>query len=293
MASKFAAGWARFIPMIGYHHIMMMVAAVAIVFLSILLAGCTSSNGLSNVYLLSLQYTNISSLAKADGAQVSTAIQEAVTNASRAGSGTTLEVRAGYMGLCMTQGDEDRICSSSARALASILKAEKKSVEIGNVTTEYSPDPLNLVMMANEFREKIVFDGLLFITIALTFACFLLLGTFPGWHEKVSDTGSEVEVKPFPARPVVGACLFTIGPAFGFALISVLWQHINSSSTASMVETLTYGAVAGHVGAAAMAFGWIAVGLVATVGLGLFIMKLSINLIMALTEEDESDYDED
>jgi hypothetical protein len=34
----------------------------------------------------------------------------------------------------------------------------------------------------------------------------------------------------------------------GFGLITILWQHVNSSATATMAEILTYGAVSGHVG---------------------------------------------
>lgn len=133
---------------------------------AILLAGCTSSNGLSNVYLLSLHYNDINTIGRANPAQVSTTIQQAVLNVSRAGNHSRLEVRAGYMGLCVTQGGDDHICSSSAKALASILKTEKTNNEVGNAslgnaTLEYTPDPLNLILIASDFREKIVFDGLL------------------------------------------------------------------------------------------------------------------------------------
>lgn len=53
-----------------------------------------------------------------------------------------------------------------------------------------------------------------------------------------------------------------------------------------MVETLTYGAVSGHVGPAAMALGWIAVGMVGVAAFGLLIMIMSISLIRKLTEEE-------
>jgi len=65
------------------------------------------------------------------------------------------------MGLCISQGDEGRVCSSSAKILANIIKAEKTTSITGNMTTEATPDPLNLIMIAEEFRTKIVFDGLL------------------------------------------------------------------------------------------------------------------------------------
>lgn len=127
---------------------------------AILLAGCTTSDNLGNVYLLSLRYTN-NSEAATKPAQVSTMIQSAVYNISQASSGSTFEVRAGYMGLCISQGDEGRVCSSSAKILANIVKAEKTTSITGNLTTEATPDPLNLIMIAEEFRTKIVFDGLL------------------------------------------------------------------------------------------------------------------------------------
>lgn len=95
-----------------------------------------------------------------------------------------------------------------------------------------------------------------------------------------------MEVKSFPSRPVSQAAFAALITAFAFGFISVLWQHINSSSTASMVETLTYGAVSGHVGPAAMALGWIAVGMVGVAAFGLLIMIMSISLIRKLTEEE-------
>ncbi|KAJ5663109.1 hypothetical protein N7507_003840 [Penicillium longicatenatum] len=253
---------------------------------AILLAGCTTSDNLSNVYLLSLRYTNNSEAVKP--AQVSTLIQSTVYNISQTGSGSTFEVRAGYMGLCISQGDEGRVCSSSAKTLANIVKAEKASSATGNMTTETTPDPLNLILIAEEFRTKIVFDGLLYISVVLIFACFLLLSTFPGWHSETLDGGSEVEVKPFPSRPVSQLALGIITLSFGFLFVSVFWQHINSSSTASMAETLTYGAVSGHVGTAAMVLGWFAVGLTASVTIGLLIMIMSISILSRLTDDDDS-----
>ncbi|KAJ5945999.1 Ca2+ regulator and membrane fusion protein Fig1-domain-containing protein [Penicillium verhagenii] len=276
----------RSLPFLGYHHILMLILMGGMILISILLAGCTSSDSLSNVYLLSLRYTNSSEMT-VNAAQVSTMIQSAVHNISESGStqSSTLEVRAGYMGLCMSQSDEGRVCSSSAKTLANILKTERTTSVIGNVTTEFTPDPLNLILLAEEFRTKIVFDGLLYVSVILTFVCFLLLATFPGWHTEINDEGSDIEVKPFPSRPVSQAALGIISISFGFSFISVLWQHINSSSTASMVETLTYGTVSGHVGTAAMVLGWLAVVLIGFVSLGLLIMIMSISLLDRLSED--------
>ncbi|KAJ5173764.1 uncharacterized protein N7500_001695 [Penicillium coprophilum] len=283
MASRIKTKIGQWMPMIGYHHVLMILSVITIILLSILLAGCSASNSLSKVYLLSLEYKKDYPLSKAPG-QVSSAIAHAVHNVSQARNGETFEVRVGYMGICVTQSHTGRICSSNAQVLANLIQTQKY-VKNGNTSTETIPDPLNLIMIANEFKEKIVFDGLIYIVVALTFICILLLSTFPGWHEEVDDEGSMRAVKPFPSRPVTWACSLIMVTGFGFGLISILWQHINSSATATMTEMLTYGAVSGHVGGVAMALGWLSVGLISLVALGMLVMILSIQLIMKLTEE--------
>ncbi|KAJ5981768.1 hypothetical protein N7522_013396 [Penicillium canescens] len=237
---------AGLVPRLSYHHFLMLLSAIAIILLS-----------------------RESPISTGPG-QVSSAIAHAIHNVSQTGNGTTLEVRAGYKGIL----------------LANLIKAEKSSVSNGNTSTETIPDPLNLIMIANEFKDKIVFDGLIYIVVGLIFICFILLSTFPGWHEEVDENGSEREVKPFPSELVLSICFLAMGAGFGFGLISVLWQHINSSSTATMAETLTYGTVSGHVGGAAMALGWISTGLSAVVFIGLLVIKLSISILASLTADE-------
>ncbi|KAJ5252860.1 hypothetical protein N7489_003270, partial [Penicillium chrysogenum] len=250
----------------------------------ILLAGCSSSNSLSNVYLLSLEYTATESPLLTRPGQVSSTIAHAVHNVSQTGQGTTLEVRAGYMGICVTQSHTGRICSSNVQVLANLIQAQKP-VNNGKTSTKFIPDPLNLIMMANEFKEKIVFNGLIYIVVALMFICLLLLSTFPGWHDEVDEDGHETEVKPFPSEAVLLASLLAVSASSGFGFITILWQHVNSSATATMAEILTYGAVSGHVGGVAMALGWLSIGLVALVCVSLWGLKLSISLIRSVTEE--------
>lgn len=116
---------------------------------------------MSGVYLMSLRY-NAQNYSITNGAgQVNTLISHAVQNVTQTGNGTTLEVRAGYRGLCVGQNSEDRICSSSAKALANMIGARHSAIKFGNGSLETTPDPLNLIMVAEEFRQKIVFDGLM------------------------------------------------------------------------------------------------------------------------------------
>ncbi|KAJ5088597.1 Ca2+ regulator and membrane fusion protein Fig1-domain-containing protein [Penicillium angulare] len=276
--AKFAATVARFMPMIGYHHVLMMILAIAVLFLSLLIAGCSSSN-LRNVYLLSLQYKDTSSMVLSDQSIVSTEIVHAVQNITQSGDEPTFEVRAGYTGLCAMLNGGEWVCSTSAKGLADIIRPSSSSAN-------GTHDPLNLIYIANGFKEDIVFDGLLFVVIATAIIASVMLSTFPGWHEEEDDAGSAVEVKPFPSRPMTQAVLVTSIVGMSFCFVSVLWQHMNSAAAASMAEKLSYGQITGHVGTAAMTFGWLGMGLIAVEVFGIAIMILSISLIRRLTDEE-------
>ncbi|KAL3421141.1 hypothetical protein PVAG01_07586 [Phlyctema vagabunda] len=271
MAARYQVGWQRLIPFIGYHHVLMMLLAVVIIVFSIILAGCTSSNSLTNVYLLSISYLNSTTAPEPNPAQVNTNASTTFSNLTNANNGTHLEVRAGYMGLCISQNVGVWLCSGSATALANLVKAQGVAVSGG--------DPLNLIWIASKFRNEIVFNGLIFTAIPLAFITILLLATFPGWHVEEDDEGSEREVKPFPSRPVSQAALAIVAVSSIFMFVSVFWQHIASSTGATMVQTLSYGTVKGHVGLAAMILGWVGVLLSLIVTVGLLVMILSIRIL--------------
>jgi len=267
--------WMRFIPFLGYHHVLMILMAIVIIVFSIVLSGCTASNGLANIYLLSISYLNTTGPVAANSpAQVTGNISSTFIELAGTRNGTHLEVRAGYMGMCISQSIRGLwICSSSATTLVDLLKSQNSdSSNIGH-------DPLKLIWMANKFRNEIVFDGLIYTGIPLALITLLLLATFPGWHEDEDSEGSEREVQPFPSRPVSYACLACTAITSIFMFVSVFWQHIGSSASTTMIEALSYGAVKGHVGTAAMALGWVGVLLLFIVTIGLLIMILSIRVL--------------
>lgn len=53
----------------------------------------------------------------------------------------------------------------------------------------------------------------------LAFITFVLLATFPGWHVETNREGSDVDVKPFPSRPVSQAALAFVFIASVFVLV--------------------------------------------------------------------------
>lgn len=121
----------------------------------------------------------------------------------------------------------------------------------------------------------------------MAFFCFILLLTFPGWHEEVDASGSEKEVKPFPSRPVSQSALALIFIASVFVLVSVLWQHTASVAASTIAQDLGNGSVKSGVGSSAMVLGWFGFGLFVVVTIGLLAMILSIRMIKQLADDEE------
>ncbi|EPE26812.1 hypothetical protein GLAREA_02726 [Glarea lozoyensis ATCC 20868] len=261
MAQRFQVGWMRLIPFLGYHHVLMILIAIAIILLSLLLAGCSSSSPLiPGIFLISLyyeSYTPVASTAQADF-NVHTAIANVVGNAR-------LAARVGYFGICINPDGGSWLCSNNATALAN------------EVTV--ADDPLNLIWLASQFKDMIVFPYLIIIAIIFAFICLLLLATFPGWHEEEDAHGSEREVKPFPSRPVSQIALAIIFIASIFVLVSVLWQHTASVAASIIAQDLGNGSVKSGVGTSAMVLGWFGFALLIVVTIGLLVMILSIRVL--------------
>ena len=96
--------------------------------------------------------------------------------------------------------------------------------------------------------------------VALAIIAIGLLLTFPGWHQETNETGSEIDVKPFPSRPVSNLALAVSVLATLLALVSTIWQHTASVAVATTVQDMGYGTIKSEVGAMAMALAWVGLG---------------------------------
>jgi hypothetical protein len=140
---RFQLGWQRFIPFLGYHHVLMILIAVAIILLSLLLAGCSSSSPLiPDIFLLSLYYQNYQAVP--DTAQVDYNVATAIANIAGSAS---LQARVGYFGICVNPDGGSWLCSNNATALAKEVSVDQ--------------DPLNLIWLAGQFKDMIVFPYLM------------------------------------------------------------------------------------------------------------------------------------
>lgn len=264
---RFAVSLQRLVPLLGYHHILMILIAVAIILLSLLLAGCSSTSPLiPGIFLISLYYQSYTPTY--DPSQVDPGVTAAIANIV---GHAQLEVRVGYFGLCVNPNGGAFLCSNNATALAEQISVDQ--------------DPLNLIWVASTFKDSIIFPYLIIVAIILAFFTFILLATFPGWHEETDVHGSDVDVKPFPSRPVSQVALALIFISSVFVLVSVLWQHTASVAAATIAQDLGNGSVKSGVGTSAMVLGWFGFVLLIIVTIGLLAMILSIITLDRLTDE--------
>lgn len=121
------------------------------------------------------------------------------------------------------------------------------------------------------------------IAIIFAFICFILLATWPGWHEEEDSEGSERAVKPFPSRPVSQVALAIIFVASIFILVSVLWQHTASVAASVIAQDFGNGSVKSGVGTSAMVIGWFSFALLIVVTIGLLVMIISMQVLSQMT----------
>ena len=122
----------------------MIVLATATCFFALPLAGCSSSrSGMPNLYLTALSYQR--SATESNSAvppALNSTFSDLVGNAS-------MTVRVGYFGICIRSSTQDWTCHKDTKDFAAIVNA--------------SQDPLNLVSNSIDFRESIVFSGLVYV----------------------------------------------------------------------------------------------------------------------------------
>ena len=110
---------------------------------ALLLAGCSSSSPLiPDIFLLSLYYQHYTAVP--DTAQVDYNVNQAISNIV---GGAHLQARVGYFGICVNPDGGSWLCSNNATALANEVSVDQ--------------DPLNLIWLASQFKDMIVFPYLM------------------------------------------------------------------------------------------------------------------------------------
>jgi hypothetical protein len=129
-----------------------------------------------------------------------------------------------------------------------------------------------------------------FLAIALACSALCLLATFPGWHyEHDEETGNDIDVKPFPSRPVAQLVLVSSLSSAIFPLVATLWQHTAAIATASAIRSAHYGNVSVSIGVVSLVLMWASTALLATTAIGMLAMLMSMSRLEKVIENREDD----
>ncbi|KAL6408232.1 hypothetical protein AUP68_08084 [Ilyonectria robusta] len=261
--SRFRTGFYRFIPFIGYHHVLMFLLLLPILFMFI--AGCAEIGGIRSVHLASFSYRQHPPAYETDGSFMNESIQDVMLNWTvRSTDAVRVEaVRAGYLRICVKLEQIGWHCG--------IKGSTVPNVEVF--------DPLQLIQIGHHFRTQMVTCGQIIIYLILAVVTFVLLARFPGWREEEDPGGSMIDVRPFPSRKLTNIALITNGLGSIGLFISVAWQNIAVASVAAVVEGMRYDGVEVKMGVAAAVLSWLGVLIYALSLLGLTVMVLSITIL--------------
>lgn len=112
---------------------------------ALLLAGCSSSSPMiPDIFLLSLYYERYTAVP--DTAQVDYSVNNDIANIV---GDARLAARVGYFGICVSADGGSWLCSNNATTLANEVAVDQ--------------DPLNLIWLASQFKDMIVFPYLLLV----------------------------------------------------------------------------------------------------------------------------------
>ena len=113
--------------------------------IALVLAGCTSSSpSIAGIFLMSLEYYNVAEI------NSSTNVNRNIPAMfNEVASESSLEVRTGYWGLCVSLDRAPWDCSNDVEKLARTYGPEV--------------DPLSLIGISAKVKESIVFGGLMYV----------------------------------------------------------------------------------------------------------------------------------
>ncbi|KAF8246416.1 hypothetical protein K440DRAFT_662170 [Wilcoxina mikolae CBS 423.85] len=203
---------------------------IALIFNSLLLAGCTSPTpGFRKFYLVSLHYDTSSTKTT-----VITDLSKLLSSThSKNGSFST--IRIGYRGICLETKPDNNSTDFS-------WHCGKHGKDI---VKDLAGDPLDLVTVGDLYKDKISFSTPLWASLISLAIGFLMVA---------ANCIPAIPIPPITRRIAAGA---TGGGALMLLGCMVL-QQVTTSAIATLVGHLGMKAVVIHVGSANIGFGWAA-----------------------------------
>jgi hypothetical protein len=116
--------------------------------------------------------------------------------------------------------------------------------------------------------------------VFLELISIVLLSAFPRWEsDQDPETGSLIDIKPFPSRKLILGCLTTTGLSTVLALIATLWQHVSGTTLTALAKSSFAATVYSKVGALSISFLWLSTLFSLCTFIGIYFMFTSMNIL--------------
>ncbi|VUC23736.1 unnamed protein product [Clonostachys rosea] len=254
-------------PILGYHHVLMIISAISIVSLGLILGGCSSPGTLQNFHLLSISYLpDIKPADTKSPLMLNDTLPDIMHQWTLDGFDEPMRaeaVQVGYWSICVKLQKGEWQC-----------RLRQPAAHIA--------DPLGIIEAAFDFREHVTSSVLIILGVLFTSSSLVVLLMFPGWN--TSDDGSE-DFKPYPSSQYATMLVLANGLAGALLYIGMAWQQIAIASAATMIEGLRYGSVDVQIGVTATVLGWLGVFLSFLCMLGGVLMGVSLHLLDELSQD--------
>ncbi|CAH0002909.1 unnamed protein product [Clonostachys byssicola] len=253
------------VPILGYHHVLMIISAISLVGLGLTLGGCSRTGTLQNFHLLSISYRpDIAPIDATSPLMLNDTLPDILHQWTLKDADEPMRaeaVQVGYWSICVKLHQGDWQC-----------RLRQPAAHIA--------DPLGIIEAAFDFQKHVTSSVLVILGVVFTLSNLVVLLLFPGWN--IADDGSD-EFKSYPSSQYATVLVLINGLAGAMLYIGMAWQHIAIASAATIIEGLRYGSVEVQIGVTAAVLGWLGALLSSLCMLGGVLMGVSLHLIDELS----------
>ncbi|KAK7215059.1 hypothetical protein V2G26_003062 [Clonostachys chloroleuca] len=255
------------VPILGFHHVLMIISAISLVGLGLTLGGCSRTGTLQNFHLLSISYRpDIAPINARSPLMLNDTLPDILHQWTLKGVDEPMRaeaVQVGYWSICVKLHQGDWQC-----------RLRQPAAHIA--------DPLRIVEAAFDFQKHVTSSVLVILGVVFTLSNLVVLLLFPGWN--TPDDGSD-EPKPYPSSQYATVLVLANGLAGAMLYIGMVWQQIAIASAGTIIEGLRYGSVEVQIGITAATLGWLGVFLSCLCMLGGILMGVSLHLVDELSQD--------
>ncbi|KAA8912353.1 hypothetical protein TRICI_003523 [Trichomonascus ciferrii] len=213
---------------IHHRHLVVFILGLAVILMSILISGCSSSSAQGpNLYLLEVKYSQGDSAQTKSAGIVNDTMYDTLKDQT---ADADVTVRVGYFGICAKSDNHDSwSCSTNM-------------TQIAEVPSGGEGDPLNMVYLAFQLKSSSYSPWIMIISTALAFATMVLICCIK---------------TPESAGYPLSVCLSILG--FVLNLLAMTWQQTSAVTAAAAINNLTESTAKARPGTSVAGLGWTSV----------------------------------